>query len=288
MDQSKAGLFSEHRRDREAGRLVYPVLSRRSGGLSVGVNLFPDAKSCSFDCPYCEVFPPSAAAAPAPFEPGELEAELDDFLDRGYSEEWAPEPVRDLCLSGNGEPSLSPHLEAAIGTLARAKRRRPALLGRAELVIITNSTGFLVPRVAALLERAVAEEGLVVWAKLDGATSGSFRRMSRSAYALDDIVSGIASFAARSPVVLQTMLCEVGGVVPTREEADALAGLVGRLVSDGARITSMQLYTKARPSPESGTEPVSDALLADLARVVAAALPLKVRAYGASGEIGLR
>ena len=56
--------LDEHRRVREAGGLVYPVLSRRSGGLSLGVNLFPDAKRCSFDCPYCEVFPIAATVPP--------------------------------------------------------------------------------------------------------------------------------------------------------------------------------------------------------------------------------
>ena len=33
---------------------VYPVISRRSGGLSIGINLNPD-KVCNFDCVYCEV-----------------------------------------------------------------------------------------------------------------------------------------------------------------------------------------------------------------------------------------
>jgi wyosine [tRNA(Phe)-imidazoG37] synthetase (radical SAM superfamily) len=41
---------------REKGVIVYPVYSRRSGGLSVGINLFPDKKSFSFDCPYCEIY----------------------------------------------------------------------------------------------------------------------------------------------------------------------------------------------------------------------------------------
>ena len=35
-------------------RFVYPVLSRRAGGLSIGVNLNPD-KVCNFDCIYCQV-----------------------------------------------------------------------------------------------------------------------------------------------------------------------------------------------------------------------------------------
>jgi histidinol dehydrogenase len=46
----------ENHREREKGIIVYPVYSRRSGGLSVGINLFPDKKQCPFDCPYCEVF----------------------------------------------------------------------------------------------------------------------------------------------------------------------------------------------------------------------------------------
>ena len=38
----------------DTNRFVYPVLSRRSGGISLGVNLNPD-KVCNFDCIYCQV-----------------------------------------------------------------------------------------------------------------------------------------------------------------------------------------------------------------------------------------
>jgi len=33
---------------------VYPVISRRSQGVSIGINLNID-KACNFDCPYCQV-----------------------------------------------------------------------------------------------------------------------------------------------------------------------------------------------------------------------------------------
>src|ERR1700751_2007719 len=49
-----AALHADHPRVFEANRFVYPVLSRRSGGISVGVNLNPD-KVCNFDCIYCQV-----------------------------------------------------------------------------------------------------------------------------------------------------------------------------------------------------------------------------------------
>ena len=47
-------LHTRHERKFEQNRFVYPVLSRRSEGISIGVNLNPD-KVCNFDCIYCQV-----------------------------------------------------------------------------------------------------------------------------------------------------------------------------------------------------------------------------------------
>src|SRR6266576_5683657 len=51
---SLVSLHTRHPRRFEENRFVYPVLSRRSEGISVGVNLNPD-KVCNFDCIYCQV-----------------------------------------------------------------------------------------------------------------------------------------------------------------------------------------------------------------------------------------
>ena len=47
-------LHRDHSRLFEQNLYVYPVLSRRSRGISVGINLNPD-KVCNFDCVYCQV-----------------------------------------------------------------------------------------------------------------------------------------------------------------------------------------------------------------------------------------
>jgi wyosine [tRNA(Phe)-imidazoG37] synthetase (radical SAM superfamily) len=47
-------LYADHGRVYRENKFVYPVLSRRSGGISIGVNLNPD-KVCNFDCIYCQV-----------------------------------------------------------------------------------------------------------------------------------------------------------------------------------------------------------------------------------------
>src|SRR5439155_5893817 len=43
-----------HPRTYRENHYVYPVLSRRARGISIGINLNPD-KVCNFDCIYCQV-----------------------------------------------------------------------------------------------------------------------------------------------------------------------------------------------------------------------------------------
>ena len=50
----KNALHTSHERSFATNRFVYPVLSRRSQGVSIGINLNPD-KVCNFDCVYCQV-----------------------------------------------------------------------------------------------------------------------------------------------------------------------------------------------------------------------------------------
>ena len=68
-----------HPRRYEQNKFVYPVLSRRSRGISIGVNLNPD-KVCNFDCIYCQVDRRSEAETRF-VETDRLLAELDAHAD---------------------------------------------------------------------------------------------------------------------------------------------------------------------------------------------------------------
>lgn len=288
MEQRPPLDCSDHRSGREAGRILYPVLSRRSGGLSLGVNLFPDAKRCSFDCPYCEVFPLAGCdKGGEPFEVADLVAALDAF-----AETWTGTlgPVLDISLSGNGEPSLSPFLEPALAACARSRRAHPRVLGPAKLVVITNSTGFTRPEVREVLERYVREEGLEIWAKLDAGSEARFRAMSGTSLALAEVVAGIRDFAVRASLVVQTMLCELDGEAPTTADLDDYARLLSGMIAEGGRITQVHLYTQARPAPAGRTGALDDAnLLAAAGRIAAALRPaapgLVLRVFGSAGEL---
>jgi wyosine [tRNA(Phe)-imidazoG37] synthetase (radical SAM superfamily) len=236
----------DNHRKREKGVLVYPVYSRRSGGLSVGINLFPDKKRCSFDCPYCEVFPFSNNYGfSMDFMEDDLRAAIASALKRNI-------PVRDICFSGNGEPTLSPDFPEA---LERAGHVRTELVPDAELVLITNGSFLLNEKLFSLLAEAAISLDLNIWLKLDAGTNFWYKKMNRSVLPFEKMIEKIKEFAAAAPVTIQTMICAVDGEGPPKEEAEAWEKLLMELVSAGnakrnSGIRKVQIYGKARPAPE--------------------------------------
>src|SRR5919106_412208 len=138
-------LHTDHARLFEHNRFVYPVLSRRSGGISVGVNLNPD-KICNFDCIYCQVdrtsqsetrFVETKALLDELRATLELVAsgaiyETDKFRD-------VPPHLRrlnDIAFSGDGEPTTYKNFDELMQLCADVKR--DAGLDEVKLVLITN------------------------------------------------------------------------------------------------------------------------------------------------------
>ena len=62
------------------GKYIYPVVSRRAGGLSLGINLNTNS-ACNWQCIYCEV-PNLVRGKPDLINLQELEIELDYWLDQ--------------------------------------------------------------------------------------------------------------------------------------------------------------------------------------------------------------
>ncbi|GHV89209.1 hypothetical protein AGMMS50267_15690 [Spirochaetia bacterium] len=250
----------ENHRGREEGAIVYPVYSRRSKGLSVGINLFPDRKVCSFDCPYCEVFP---FAQDIVFSVEVMERALKAAIANAHAENI---PVRDICFSGNGEPTMSPHFATA---LEAALRIRDEHAPDATLVLITNGTGLLNDRTFDLLRCfAAGPAALAIWLKLDAGTPDWYAAMDRSAVPYDALTARIRQFVTLAPVTIQTMLCAIDGKEAPPEEAAAWEYLVTELAAAG-KIRSIQLYGKARPAPE---DPLAAALPASYLEHRAASL----------------
>lgn len=236
---------AENHREREKGIVVYPVYSRRSGGLSVGINLFPDKKSCPFDCPYCEVFPFSANAV---FSPSQMEEDLRRAINAAARQNT---PVKDVCFSGNGEPSLSPAFPEA---LKLAESIRSSLVPSSQLVLITNGAGLFRPQTFSLLQDAAKNPSFDIWLKLDAGTELWYQKINRSHFPFEKLTEKIKEFVSRARVTIQTMLCAVDGVGPPPDEERAWEKLALELAACGkdgtGGVRKAQIYGKARPAPE--------------------------------------
>jgi histidinol dehydrogenase len=241
------GQITNHR-GREKGVIVYPVYSRRSGGLSVGINLFPDKKSCPFDCPYCEVFPFSTNAV---FSLKQMEEDLRIAIKDALKQNI---PIKDLCFSGNGEPSLSAALPDALKLSAGI---REEFTPSAKLVLITNGAGLLQPQIFSLLaDSAKSEVALDIWLKLDAATPEWYKKINRSNISFTELTEKIREFVSSAPVTVQTMLCAIDGEPVPKTEAQAWERLALELAVTG-NVRKVQIYGKARPAPE---DPLSSPL----------------------------
>lgn len=278
---------SDHSRGDGNSALVYPVISRRSGGLSVGINLFPSRKVCNFACPYCEVLP---FESPREFSPEKLSEELGEFFLRRFP--GSDFPVRDLCVSGNGEPTLSPWLSTALDIAAAARDRfLGGPPGGTKIVLITNGTGFANPDTAEMLSRAVRGFGLEIWTKIDAADPGWFALMSGSVMSFRETLSAIEEFAMRDPIVVQTMLCGLkrpeGAVdfVPDAARLAAFADLISGIIGRGARISDIQLYTKARPDALGLSSPLPDGVMMEAGAMLRRSVRIPVRVFGERGEL---
>ncbi len=122
MSESRRGRLTVTDHDRGSAGLtyVYPVVSRRAGGVSVGINLNVN-NACNWRCIYCQV-PELTRGAPPPVDLGKLERELSGFLQDVLHGDFlaARVPVEarrlnDIAISGNGEPTSAREFESVIG-----------------------------------------------------------------------------------------------------------------------------------------------------------------------------
>ncbi|MBX7166044.1 MAG: radical SAM protein [Pirellulales bacterium] len=283
-----ASLFTTHPRLFEQFRYVYPVVSRRSRGVSIGVNLNPD-KVCNFDCVYCQVdrsTPPAVREVDEAQLLGELEAALDLVLGGQLfaHPRFAATPpelrrLNDIAFSGDGEPTTYRRFAELMTQVVELKRRRA--LGAVKLVLITNATMLHRPAVIAGLEAMMAAGG-EIWAKLEAGTEAYYRRVERTSVPLARVLANITATAQRWPVTIQALFMLLDGQPPSANELDAFCDRLAEIAA-GGQLRLVQIYTVARQPAESFVAPLADAQVDEIVERVRTRTGLAVEGYyGAS------
>jgi len=269
----------DHRRSWQAFHYCYPVISRRSRGVSLGVNLNPD-KVCNFNCVYCEV----DRTTPGPrrdIDLDQLEREMAALLDLVVSGELFRTPpfdsarpeqrrLNDLAFSGDGEPTTAACFPEVVARMARLKAARG--LDAVKLVLITDSSRLQAPEIVAGLELLMASGG-EVWAKLDAGTEAFYQAIDRSRIPFSRILDNLAATARRWPITIQTLFLAWQGQGPADAEVDAYLGRLRAILDGGGQLQGVQLYTVARPTPEPEARPLDAAAMDALAARVRLGLP---------------
>lgn len=288
--------FAEHSRHWDASTYVYPVVSRRSKGLSIGVNLNPDT-ICNFDCVYCQVEkvePPR----PIPVDTVMLREELNALAAAAASGRIWEHPrfagvdpslrrLNDIAFSGDGEPTAAPCFAEAVDIATGIKAQHK--LDGVKIVLITNATLLDRPIVASALNVLDAHGG-EVWAKLDAGTQDYYDQVDRSAVPLQRVLDNILACGRRRSIVIQSMFLQMHGQPITPEAFNAYADRVVELIEAGCKIKLIQLYTVARKPLEDYVTALSDKTLSDLAQQlrlrlnkVTAAADTAIQVYGSNG-----
>ncbi len=238
----------DHNRDSAGMHYVYPVVSRRAGGVSVGINLNPN-NACNWRCIYCQVPGLTRGSAPAidlELLERELRQMLTEILHGRFLQDRVAEAARhleDIAFSGNGEPTSAHAFPQAVAVAERIMRDFD-LPGQIKLRLITNGSLMDRPEVQEAVRHMARSNG-EVWFKVDAATREGMARINDVRLSPEGVIERLRDCARLCPTWVQTCLFTLDGTPPGMQDIDAYLAL---LKDAAPHLRGVHLYGLARPS----------------------------------------
>ncbi len=242
----------DHSRDSAGLTYVYPVISRRSGGLSIGINLNPN-NACNWRCIYCQVPDLQRGASPEielKRVKDELEGILDEVIHGDFYDHYDVaenlRAIKDIAISGNGEPTSAKNFDEIVELVSQIIRQF-TLQDKIKLVLITNGS---------LAGKEVVQSGLStmssingeVWFKLDSGTDAGLNTINNAGISIERVKENLKIVSGLCPTWLQTCVFKLDGKLPSKNERKSYLQFLSCLKKEGIRINGVLLYGLARPS----------------------------------------
>ncbi len=246
---------TDHSRDSAGLTYVYPVISRRSGGLSIGLNLNPN-NACNWRCIYCQV-PDLIRGSSPEIDLQQLQKELNEFLndviygdfyDR-YEVAEDLRTIKDIAISGNGESTSAAEFDQIVELIGQSVAKF-ALQDKIKLVLITNGS---------LAQKKVVQSGLEtmnsingeVWFKLDSGTDAGLKNINNAGLSIKRVKENLKIVSVLCPTWLQTCVFKLDGKLPSRNECDSYLQFLSSLEIENIKVKGVLLYGLARPSMQA-------------------------------------
>lgn len=266
-DMSKVLSVVDHSRSFKNFSYVYPVLSRRSNGISLGINLNLN-NACNWRCVYCQV-EGLVRGKPNSIDLVKLEFELEQMLDwivnGDFVHEFAPlglQRFNDICLSGNGEPTLSVNFAAVCAIIAKL-RLKFRLREQVKTILITNGSEVHKSEVQDGL-RIIAVSNGEIWFKIDRGSVNGISSVNQVSLSLTSILQRLTTAAEICRTQIQSCWFSTLGIEPDESEVEEFINLLKPVRNI---FSGVLLYSTARnPALEEGQDisQVSERFMLDL------------------------
>jgi len=242
---------NDHNRFFEGFEYVYPVVSRRAGGLSLGINLNIN-NACNWRCIYCQV-PGLVRGAPPAVDLAVLEQELDTFIHKIQKDDYLvknlPEGMQrfnDIAFSGNGEPTSAPNFQGVVEVVRRVREKR-AVADDVKTVVITNGSLVHQEAVRETLQDLCEMNG-EIWFKLDRASKEGVSIVNDVAFSKKRVIDNLRLSADTCPTWIQTCVFDIDGAPPKDDEVQAYIDFLSLVMSQNIPVKGILLYSIARQS----------------------------------------
>ncbi len=251
----------DHNRDVSGLTYVYPVVSRRAGGVSIGINLNIN-NACNWRCVYCQV-PNLTRGTPPPINLALLEKELRGFLNEllhgNFMNEFVDEKDRhlmDIAFSGNGEPTSAKEFPEVLGIVEKVLKEFNLLNPESPNPILPNPIKVRLITNGSLMDKAHVLESMKhlaningeVWFKVDAGTSEGIAKINDVNISISSVIKRLKACAENCPTFVQTCMVAIDGQAPNEAEIDAYIALLAHVKND---IKGVHLYGLARPSMQA-------------------------------------
>ena len=258
---------ADHNRHIAGMTYVYPVMSRRAGGLSIGINFNPN-NACNWRCVYCQVPELQRGTAPE-MDLAKLSAELNYVLDYvlngqffdDYQVPLEQRQIKDLAISGNGESTSLKRFDQAVALIGEIGRQWGLFPG-CRFILISNGS---------LIHHQPVQQGLKtlakfngeLWFKIDSASTAGRALINNSSLSDRQLLENLSLASQLCTTRIQTCMLHFQTAWSEREKQTYL-DLLQRLKDQHIKIAEVLLYSVARQSFQSEAAEISSFSLDEL------------------------
>lgn len=251
-----------HQRDAANLAYIYPVLSRRAGGISIGINLNTNRK-CNWACVYCQV-ENLQRGNPESINLALLQTELNYFLNEVINGNFLKDnadknhqKIVDLAFSGDGEPTATSNFAEIVTIVLNSMQKYNLLTQKIPLRLITNGS-FLYKSEVQKAISLIGKNSGEVWFKIDR-FDDTMKDINKVNFNAETIQRNLQKCLDLSPTWIQTCWFKFDNKIPTEIQQNSYINCIKTALSNDKKnnLKGILLYAPNRKSYQADANKIT-------------------------------